>query len=86
MEKLRLLKQVRSAMRTRHYSVHTEKTCILWIKRFILVHGKRHPVDTGEPEITAFLIHLAIEKHVAILTWHQGMSRLNSYKEPGFRQ
>ena len=30
-----------------------------WIRRFILFHGKQHPGDLGEPEVTAFLSALA---------------------------
>lgn len=76
MGKSRLLEEVRSAIRTRHYSIRTEKTYILWIKRFILFHGKRHPVDMGEPEITAFLTHLAVKKHVAASTHNQALSTI----------
>jgi hypothetical protein len=43
--KPRLLDQVRQAIRTRHYSPRTEETYVHWIKRFILFHNKRHPVD-----------------------------------------
>jgi hypothetical protein len=44
--KPKLLEQVRSALRLRHYSLHTEEA--YWIRRFILFHGKRHPKDIGE--------------------------------------
>jgi hypothetical protein len=50
-----LLDQVRSAIRTRHYSRRTEQTYLTWIKRFILFHGKRHPRDMGATEVGAFL-------------------------------
>ena len=49
--KPKLLDQVRQAIRTRHYSKRTEKTYVDWIKRFILFHGKRHPMEMGEPEV-----------------------------------
>lgn len=41
----RLLDQVRAAIRTRHYSLRTEQAYCHWIKRYILFHGKRHPLD-----------------------------------------
>lgn len=41
-------------MRTKDYSIQTEKTYLLWIKRFILFSGKRHPKELGEQEVTAF--------------------------------
>jgi hypothetical protein len=42
--KPRLLDRVREAIRTRHYSRRTEKAYVAWIRRYILFHGKRHPL------------------------------------------
>ena len=61
----RLLDQVRSAIRVRHYSLRTEKSYVHWIRRFILFHGKRHPRELGAPEISGFLNHLAVEGETA---------------------
>lgn len=55
----KLLDQVCAAIRVRHYSIRTEKAYVSWIRRFILFHGKRHPRDMGEREVTVFLTHLA---------------------------
>ena len=76
MSKSKLLEQIRSAIRVRHYSYRTEQTYILWIKRYILFHNKRHPLEMGEQEITAFLTHLAVDKHVAASTQNQALSAL----------
>jgi integron integrase len=82
MDKPRLLDQVRDALRVRHYSLRTETTYIQWIKRFILFNGKRHPLEKGEKEITAFLTHLAVEKHVSPSTQNQALAAiLFLYKE-----
>ena len=82
MDKPRLLDQVRDVIRLRHYSLRTEETYIQWIKRFILFHGKRHPLQMGEQEITAFLTHLAVEKQVAPSTQNQALAAvLFLYKE-----
>jgi hypothetical protein len=43
----RLLDQVRSACRVRHYSIRTEDAYVDWIKRLILFPKKRHPRETG---------------------------------------
>ncbi len=51
----KLLDQVRDAIRLRHCSYRAEESCVNWIKRFILFHGKRHPNDIGRPQIEAFL-------------------------------
>jgi integron integrase len=72
----RLLDQVRLAMRTRHLSPRTEEAYIGWIRRFILFHGKRHPDDLGEPEITGFLSHLATHGQVAASTQNQALAAL----------
>ena len=72
----RLFDQVRSSIRARHYSARTEKTCVEWIKRYILFHCKRHPGEMGEPEINAFLTDLAVNKNVSASTQNQALSRL----------
>jgi len=69
--KPKLLDQVRESMRTRHYSLRTEKTYVQWIKRFIFFHDKRHPNEMAEAEITAFLTHLARAGKVAASTQNQ---------------
>lgn len=82
MDKPRLLDQVRDALRVRHYSIRTEASYLQWIKRFILFHHKRHPLEMGEQEITAFLTHLAVDKHVAPSTQNQALAAiLFLYKE-----
>ena len=63
--KPRLLDRVRDAVQTRHYSIRTEEAYVGWIRRYILFHGKRHPQEMGEPEINAFLTHLAVAQRVA---------------------
>jgi len=71
----KLLDQVRSAIRVRHYSRRTEDSYVHWIRRFILFHGKRHPSEMGEREITAFLSDLAVTKHVACVYPKSSASR-----------
>jgi len=72
----KLLDQVRRAITARHYSYRTEKSYIGWIKRFIIFHGKRHPVQMGEAEITAFLSALATQRRVSASTQSQALSAL----------
>ncbi|NEQ46761.1 MAG: tyrosine-type recombinase/integrase [Leptolyngbya sp. SIOISBB] len=60
----------------KHYSYRTEQTYVQWIRRYILFHDKRHPVDMGVPEIKAFLTHLAVKEHVAASTQNQALSAL----------
>ncbi|HEX7081011.1 MAG TPA: integron integrase [Gammaproteobacteria bacterium] len=70
------LDQVRAAIRVRHYSPRTEKSYIDWIVRYIRFHGMRHPRDLGEPEVAAFLSHLAIQREVTSSTQNQALSAL----------
>jgi integron integrase len=72
----KLLDQVRSEIRKRHYSRRTEASYAGWIKRFILFHGKRHPREMGAVEIEAFLSHLAIEQNVAASTQNLALSAI----------
>ncbi len=60
----RLLARMREALRSRHYSRRTEQTYCNWVKRFIFYHNLRHPAEMGEPEINAFLTHLAVKQKV----------------------
>jgi site-specific recombinase XerD len=72
----KLIDQVRSIIRVKHNSLRTEEAYWHWIKRFILFHKKRHPNEMGEPEVSAFLSHLAVEKKVAASTQNQALSAL----------
>jgi len=71
-----LCRSVRDALRDQHYSIHTEKTYVEWIKRYILFHDKRHPQQMDVPEIEAFLTHLAVHLNVAASTQNQAFSAL----------
>ena len=74
--KPKLLDRVRQAIRARHYSRRTEEVYLMWIKRFIFFHGVRHPAEMGEPEINAFLTHLALKERVSASTQNQALSAL----------
>jgi len=74
--KPKLLDQVRESMRTRHYSLRTEKTYVQWIKRFIFFHDKRHPQEMGEVEIGQFLSALATKAQVSASTQNQALNAL----------
>jgi hypothetical protein len=73
---LRLLDHVRASIRLRHYSQRTERAYIGWIRRFILFHGRRHPSQMGEKEISQFLTHLATRGGVSASTQNQALSAL----------
>jgi hypothetical protein len=54
----KLLDQVCDTIRLKHYC--TEECYVQWIRRYILFHGKRHPLELGGAEIEAFLTDLAV--------------------------
>ena len=74
--KPKLLEQVRQQIRVRHLSRKTEKAYLHWIRRFVLFHGKRHPDEMAEPEVNAFLSHLAVKGNVSASTQNQALSAL----------
>ena len=69
----KLLDRVREAIRPRHYSRRTEDAYVSWIRRFIIFHGKRHPRDLGELEVTDFISSLA-HRGVSASTQNQALS------------
>jgi site-specific recombinase XerD len=70
------LTQVRHSIRVRHLSIRTEQAYVHWIKRFIIFHKKRHPAQMAEPEVVAFLTHLAVAGNVAAATQNQALNAL----------
>lgn len=72
----RLLDEVRSRIRVKHYSLRTEKVYIAWIRRFILANGKRHPRELGQVEVEAFLTRLAVDGQVSASTQNQALAAL----------
>lgn len=73
---MKLLAQVRTAIRLRHYSRRTEEAYLWWIRRFIVFQGRRHPAECGSAEVSGFLAHLATERRVSASTQNQALSAL----------
>jgi len=74
--KPKLLDQLRETIRTRHYSHRTEEAYVMWVKRYIHFHGRRHPASMGADEVNAFLSSLAVNDNVAASTQNQAMNAL----------
>jgi integron integrase len=72
----KLLDQLRQALRSGHYSRKTEQSYCHWVKRFVRFHNLRHPSKLGEPEINAFLSHLALKRKVSASTQTQALSAI----------
>jgi integron integrase len=72
-----LVDETRRVIRLRHYSIRTEEAYVHWIRRFIRFSGGRHPREMGQPEIAAFLSHLAVDRNVAASTQNQALNAIS---------
>ena len=70
------LDRVRGVIRASQFSYSTEKSYVGWIYRYIVFHGKRHPLEMGNKEVEAFLTHLAVERKVSASTQNQALNAL----------
>jgi integron integrase len=71
-----LLTQLRTAIRTRHYSPRTEEAYAQWVRRFIRFCGTRHPRALGAGDVTRFLSSLAVDAHVSASTQNQALAAI----------
>ena len=74
----KLLDQIRNVLRLHHYSIHTERAYLDWIRRYVHFHQMRSREDLadGERKIEAFLTDLAVRGQVAASTQNQAMNAL----------
>jgi hypothetical protein len=70
----KLLDQVRTAVRLRHFSPRTGESYVGWVRRYILFHRKRHPSEMVQAEVVAFLTHLANVRGVSASTQNQALA------------
>src|SRR5262245_1410193 len=73
---LKLIPQMRRALRLGHYSPWTERTYIRWVIRFVRASGMRHPAELGEEDVTRFLSELAEVRRVSASTQTQALSAI----------
>ena len=74
--KPKLLDQLRSEIRYRHYSYRTEQAYVYWVRFFIKFHSLRHPLEMGEIEVRQFLHHLANARKCSASTHRQALAAL----------
>ena len=74
----KLLDEVRPVLRLYHSSLHTERSSVDRIVRFVRFHAlrSRQALFPAEPKIEAFLTDLAVRGHVAPATQNQAMHAL----------
>lgn len=81
-----LISTARRAMRLKRMSARTEEVYVAWMRRFVLFHHKRHPLQMGEREIAAFLTSLAIQRNVSASTQSQALAAILFLYEHVLRQ
>ncbi len=70
------IEHVRTELRTRHYSLRTEKTYLYWIRHFIRFNNMQHPNIMGNPEIERYLNPIAVNRKVSAATQNQAHRKL----------
>ena len=70
------IESIRTELRTRRYSIQTEKTYLYWVRAFILFNDKKHPELLGNLEIERFLNYLAVTRGVSASTQNQALCAL----------
>ena len=76
MGKSAFLNEISRFMRQQGMSLRTEKTYLIWIKRYIRFHKYAHPKDMGDEHVVRFLSHLANDCNVAVNTQKTGLNAL----------
>ncbi len=72
----RLSDIVREQLRMEHYAYRTERTYLMWMKRFVYFHDRRDPREMGAAEVREFLGYLADQRNVAAATQNQALCAL----------
>lgn len=70
------LDALRADLRLRGYSIKTEHSYLEWTRRYIRFIDMRHPATVDPSEITRFLTHLAVNRHVAVNTQKAALNAL----------
>ena len=72
----KLIDQVRTTIRTKHYSYKTEKSYVHRIKEYIYFHKKKHPIEMSEREVEEYLTWLATVRHMSASSQNQAFCAL----------
>ncbi|AWL10692.1 Integrase/recombinase [Saliniradius amylolyticus] len=65
MPKSQFMESVRAALRTRQYSIRTEKCYLYWVRQFIRFNAMLHPENMNNEHVERFLTDLAVAKKVS---------------------
>ena len=67
------IESIRAVIRTKQYSLKTEKSYLYWARYFICFHHLKHPNEMGNKEVETFLSHLAVSRGVSAATQNQAL-------------
>ncbi|MBI5439956.1 MAG: phage integrase N-terminal SAM-like domain-containing protein [Deltaproteobacteria bacterium] len=71
-----LFDRLRAELRTRHYSLHTERAYEEWLHRFLTYNNGLPPKENAEEAVRNYLSYLAKDRHVAASTQNQALCAL----------
>ena len=74
--KLRFMELVRRRMREMRYAGRTCEAYEMWIKRYVMFSGRRHPADLDTEDVRAFLADLAAVRRVSASTLNQAAAEM----------
>ena len=75
-KKRKLLDIIKEKLEFKKYSQKTQKNYRWWIKKYILFHQKKHPVEMGIEEIESFLNYLSKEKKLSATSQNQALNAI----------
>ncbi|MBI5015781.1 MAG: integron integrase [Deltaproteobacteria bacterium] len=68
------VQRLQEIIRTRHYSIRTEKSYSDYVRRFLTFHRNRDPMSLGPADVSAYLTFLAVKRQVAASTQNAALS------------
>jgi integron integrase len=83
---MKILDQLRYAIRARQYSFKTEEAYVFWVRRFILFHDKEHPSNLTGENVATFINHQSVYGKASPSTVRQAMSALVFFYAQVLRQ
>lgn len=72
----KLIDIIKEKLEYKKYTLKTQKNYRWWIKKYILFHQKKHPLDMGKEEIECFLKHLSEDKKLGATTQNQALNAI----------
>ena len=79
-----IISRLRTVIRTRHYSLDTERTYEEWVRRFIIFHNLKTPRELGPDAVREYLEYLAEVRMVAAGTQNQALLKAFSGQQSAF--